>query len=127
MVMSLGAGALLLVASNSQNEEDSAFRRMGCSLDAESGVMMGAAWLRAKGAYFITHGQGWEDNRMALPVLAELDNHSRVAVSIIDNGTSKTVVSRAFNGPESMQFSWDISTTETGANPKLDLKKWRSP
>lgn len=46
IVMALAAGGLLIIASNSSNDEDMAFRRAGCYLDAESGLMMGVAWLK---------------------------------------------------------------------------------
>jgi hypothetical protein len=126
MVMSLSAASLLLVASNSRNDEDMAFRRAGCYLDAESGLMLGAAWLKKKGFKFISENQGWGGNLKTLPPI-DLDNNSSVTLKIIDNTTSKTLTSRAVNGTESAQFSWDIGVDNTVTPTTLTLTNWRSP
>jgi hypothetical protein len=126
MVMSLSAAGLLLVAANSRNDEDMAFRRAGCYLDAESGLMLGAAWLKIKGTGYISQNQGWGGNLKTFPAIL-LDNKSVVTVKITDNNTSKTLTSNAVNGTESAQFSWDIGVDNTVNPPAITLKNWRTP
>ncbi len=143
MVMSMAAGGLLVVASNSRNDEDMVFRRAGCYLDAESALITGAAWLRnhdADSRAFINTNQGWPSNTKILINNLEFENKSFVTLTIVDNApfpgsvaattsSMKILTALATHGSESVQFTWDVGTASTGPNsqPDLSLTKWRSP
>lgn len=118
-----------MVAANTRNEEDGVFRRTGCYLDAESGLMMGAEWLRMQGAAFITQHRNWDGDSIFFSPLT-LENGSSVVIVIKDlaPGTpAKTVVSRAMKGTDIIQFSWEIGAANTSTPPTLSLNNWRSP
>lgn len=89
--------------------------------------MMGVGWLRAQGATFITEPQPWGAGNKKIFQPVVLENQSSVTVFIIDNAPIKTVVSRAVNGSEVMQFSWDVQAANTNNPPTLKLDNWRSP
>jgi hypothetical protein len=136
IALSMAAASLMLVAGNSRNDEDLAFRRRGCYLDAESGLMMGVEWLRVNSnAAFITGSRGWTGNTLTLFADQTFDNNSLVTVTVTDLAPAappKTVTARAVNGSEVVQVSWDVDVDAGGGNagdgyPKLTLKNWRSP
>ncbi len=134
-LLSLAAAGLLLVAANSRNEEEMAFKRVGCYYDAESGLMMGVGWLRKKGSVFITGYRGWNGDSVVFVLPQPLENGSSVVVVIKDLAATaippaptKTVVSRATAGSETIRLSWDIGVDPANtdpANPLLTLNKWR--
>lgn len=135
IALSMAAASLMLVAGNSKNDEDLAFRRRGCYLDAESGLLMGVAWLRVNNAAFITGARGWTGNAQTLFTDQTFDNKSTVTVTVTDNVPSlppKTVTARAVNGSETVQLSWDVDVDAVSGNasdghPKVKLTNWRTP
>lgn len=137
IAMSLAAGSILLVAGNAQNDEDQEFLRQRCFNDAESGLMIGAAWMkyRANARTFITTNQGWTGNATTLFADSLYENGSRVTVTLSDNTQNgqptKTVSSRAVLGTLSLQFSWDIGASTdndpSDGSPILSMANWRAP
>lgn len=136
IVMAMAAGSLLIVASNSANDEDRAFLRARCYLDAESGLMTGVAWLRNNqnpdSKTVIETNQTWTANTKILLTDVLFENNSLVTVTLTDHSSYKTVTAKAVQGSEMAQFSWDVGidvTPPAGTNtaPKLSLKDWRSP
>lgn len=132
IVLTMAAGSLLMVAANSRSDEDQAFQRAACYLDAESGLQMGAEWLRTyQGATnaddIIKTNQGWAGKVLVPGTVFE--NGSAVTVTVSDMAGGKTLTSRAVRGTEAAQFSWDVGVDAGGtlARPNLALKNWRSP
>ena len=131
-MLSMAAAALLLVAANSRNDEDLAFRRIGCQYDAESGLMLGMGWLRQNGAAFIKGNRSeWASGKHTFPSLT-LENGSLVTITIEDNSatdpmdTTKTVVSQAvLAGIDSVKCFLTVAAADTDSPPKLTLTKWR--
>jgi hypothetical protein len=137
-LLSMAAGGLLLVAANSRNEEDLAFRRTGCYYDAESGLMMAASWLKAHDSSFIaSKHDAWGAGKDTSFHSLLLDNGATVSITIRDNTAydpndkTKTIIAKAVNGSETVQFSWDIGAADNKfqggkPTPTLTLQNWRS-
>jgi Tfp pilus assembly protein PilX len=122
IALSLAAGSLLLVAANSQNTEDMAFQRQRCFNDAESGLMLGAAWLKRvpSNGTVITTDQHWTGpgNTLTLFNNFPMDNGSSLTLTLRDNvpngQQTKTIVSKAVLGDVNFQLSWDVWAATTG-------------
>lgn len=125
VILSLSAAGFLFLAANSRSEEDNAFRRAGCQYDAESGLMLGAGWLREHDSVYIATNQGWSDTALSP---TQLDNGCIVTISIYDNSTTaktKTVVSRAIKGSIAVKVSWEIGAADKNAKPTLTMTNWK--
>jgi hypothetical protein len=130
IVMSMAAASLILVAGNSRNDEDNALQRLRCRYDAESGLLMGARWLRNHPNYdlFITQNQGWVPTDYRMVYQFPLDNGAFVTVSVLDSGRAsppgfKVVTSIARLGTDSVRLSWDIGYDATAT--KMTMSRWR--
>ncbi|MEO7423967.1 MAG: hypothetical protein ABI036_02205 [Fibrobacteria bacterium] len=131
IIMSMAAASLILVAGNSRNDEDNTLQRLRCRYDAESGLMLGAGWLRNRPNHgtFITLNNGWVPTDYKMIYWYTLDNGSWVTVSVLDSGRAgsppgfKVVTSIAKLGTDSVRLSWDIGYDATAA--KMTMSRWR--
>jgi hypothetical protein len=134
-MLSVAAAGLMLVAANSRTEEDMAFKRAKCYYDAESGLMLGLGWLRKQGRDFIANEQPWGGvDSLVFNLPQPLENGSSVQIVIKDlagaaasPNPTKTVLSMAVIGSETIRFAWDVGVEPTAdpVKPRLILKKWR--
>jgi hypothetical protein len=135
-----------LVAGASQNEEISTWQRLRCSNDAESGLMLGTAWLRystpagSLDPSKIQNPQGWAGNHQNLYTSRAFDNQCLVTVNVQDNAAlglpppagPKRVIATATGGGESVQMSWDVTVAPGPALASdnrlaVTITNWTSP
>jgi hypothetical protein len=140
ILLVMGASTLLLVAGSAQNEESSTWQRVRCSNDAESGLMLGTAWLRVRAGNSVNpiqNNQGWPGNLQSLYVSRAFDNQCLVTVNVKDNAPAvapagpKRVIATAVGGGETVQMSWDVTAPggplASDGRVGVTVTNWSSP
>jgi hypothetical protein len=124
-IMLTAAGGLLLIEANVGNDEANAWDESRLLYGAESGIMMGARWIRV--------GTASDINSMAvgtLPITPEPDHWTtddlvKVIVVVENDGTVKRLRSKATLGKDTAQITWDISSASGAAPLTLSMTNWK--
>ena len=129
-IMLTAAGGLLLVESVAGNYEDDSWNESRLRYGAESGIMMGSAWLRAGPASFINDMPA----NATFPITPTPGNWItedlvQVIVVVENDGAVKRLRSRATMGSETVQITWDIqgpaAVLDVGGFARPRMTNWR--
>lgn len=116
LVMTIAASGFLLLASNSDKDELESLRSTQRFNAAESGLLMGMAWLRAKSQVYI---ESRPEDSVAISAGYQPMDGWQVEVVLCKTPGVSTLKSRATQGPgtDTLEVTWRVDAVEAVVPP----------